>query len=366
MKTWIVNSIPTTFAMAFVLLTAACGETDVNNGGGSPNSNQWAIPQDRVFDGGPGKDGIPALENPKLITVAEASYLSDNDLVLGYKNGSEVRAYPHSILDWHEIINDRVDDHAFAITYCPLTGTGIGWDRVIKGEETTFGVSGLLFNSNLLPYDRKTDSNWSQMRLDCVNGELIGTEIQTFNLIETTWASWKSMYPDTKVVSTSTGFNRNYGRYPYGDYKTNNSNLLFPVSPADDRIASKERVLGIVLDGKSKVYKFSSFASDDIVVRKDQFEEHDIVIVGSEMHNFILAFKSKLSDGTTVNLAAKNAVEAVSDVIMVDDEGSEWDVFGEAVRGPRKGEKLQPVVSFIGYWFAWGAFYPTPVIFGME
>jgi len=139
------------------------------------------------------------------------------NLVIGFAQGDDARAYPHFILDWHEIVNDRVGDIHIAVTYCPLTGTGIGWEREINGSVTTFGVSGLLFNSNLIPYDRNTDSNWSQIRLDCVNGDLIGTEAETHVLVETTW---KTMYPKTLVMSMNTGYNRSYGNYPYGNYRT--------------------------------------------------------------------------------------------------------------------------------------------------
>lgn len=373
MKTLLINRSATILTILLMAL-ASCNDSDLpagntgNPGGGGNNqgnSNQWAIPQNQVFDGGPGKDGIPSIDNAKFISAGEANYLANNDLVLGYKNGDEVRAYPHSILDWHEIINDKVGDHAFAVTYCPLTGTGIGWDRTINGKETTFGVSGLLFNSNLLPYDRETDSNWSQMRLDCVNGALLGTKIKTFNLIETTWATWKAMYPQTKVVSTETGFSRNYARYPYGDYKTNNSFLLFPVAPSDERLDAKERVLGIILDGDAKVYRFSAVPGE-LHVRQDVFRSRDLVFAGSETHNFLIAFERQLEDGTLLTFSAKPFDDGVSNVIMTDNEGNEWDIFGEAVSGTRIGQRLKRPDSYIGFWFSWGAFYPTPAIFGMQ
>jgi hypothetical protein len=353
-------------------LVIACGDSaDLPPGtGANPGGNNnggptgWAIPQDQVFDGGPGKDGIPALENPKLINASAVTFLDDDDLVLGYKNGNEVRAYPHPILDWHEIINDKVGDHTFAVTYCPLTGTGIGWDRIIDGKETTFGVSGLLFNSNLLPYDRETDSNWSQMRLDCVNGELLGTKIETFNLVETTWDTWKAMYPQTKVVSTETGFSRNYSRYPYGDYKTNNSNLIFPVSPTDNRLPAKERVLGIFVDGKVKAYRFNILIGDP-GIREDVFLGKELIIAGSVQKNFVTAFERKLDDGTLLTFTSSSWDPTISEIIMTDNEGNSWNVFGEAVAGPRVGQKLVPIKGFIGYWFSWGAFYPEIEVFGM-
>lgn len=179
---------------------------DINN----PDNPAWLIPVAEVRDGGPGKDGIPAIDNPNFISASAVTYLNDNDLVLGFADGNNVSAYPHSILDWHEIINVDTENHSIAVIYCPLTGTGIGWDRVINEKKTTFGVSGLLYNSNIIPYDRLTGSNWSQLLLKSVNGELSGTLPKTYNLIETTWKTWKAMYPASRVVSTNTGFNRNY------------------------------------------------------------------------------------------------------------------------------------------------------------
>ena len=192
--------------LLIVMVLGSCGSDGDNvgpgNSGGTASSNDWLVPLDEVFDGGPGRDGIPALENSELTTPqdAEATYLNQGDLVIGYKSGSDIRAYPHKILDWHEIANDIVNGNNLAITYCPLTGTAIGWLAEIDGEATTFGVSGLLYNTNLMPFDRKTSSTWSQQLLQSVNGDLIGRQAQTFQVVETTWATWKAMYPETKVI----------------------------------------------------------------------------------------------------------------------------------------------------------------------
>lgn len=338
-----------------VALMASCGSKD---DGATPDkdSKEWTIPVAEIFDGGPGKDGIPSLLNPKLVSASEANHLSDGDLVLGYKNGDNVRAYPHAILDWHEIINDKVNNFAITVTYCPLTGTGIGWERTIDGQETTFGVSGLLYNSNLILYDRLTGSNWSQLRLESVNGKLKGAKINTFTLIETTWKTWKSLFPETKVVSTETGHNRNYGRYPYGDYRTNNSNIIFPYTPKDERIAAKERVHGVIINGKAKAYPFKAFPGD-LTIIEDEFEGRKLVIAGSTALNFIVSFERTLNDGTLLSFG-RNSNNSLPAEILTDNEGNMWSIFGEAVSGPRKGQKLTSTVSFIGYWFSWGAFYP--------
>ena len=322
----------------------------------------WLIPDNQILDGGPGKDGIPSIDVPSFSSISEINFLNDEDLVIGIKVGDEVRAYPHPILDWHEIVNDMVEDVAVAVTYCPLTGTAIGWDRRLDNTLTTFGVSGLLFNTNLMPYDRATDSYWSQMRLDCVKGSFSGTRIEFVPLVETTWATWKQLYPDSRVLNTNTGFDRDYGRYPYGPYRTNNSMLIFPIEPDDPRLPRKERVLGIIVNEVAKAYRFNNFPGSEITIVQDQFQGRKLVIAGSTDRNFLVAYESELEDGTALEfLPIEGDVEP--GVIMLDTEGNQWNLFGEAVAGPRAGEKLITTESFMGYWLAWGAFYPDLEIY---
>ena len=208
-------------------------------------TGEWLISTDLVFDGGPGKDGIPALENPDMLRAGSEglNFLNDDDLVLVYRNGLDIKAYSHNVLDWHEIANDQIGDDFVAVTYCPLTGTGIGWGRELNGEITTFGVSGLLYETNLMPYDRLTDSYWNQMFNQCVNGELIGTTPQFFNLVQMNYGTLKSFFPSAMVTSSNTGHSRDYTRYPYGDYLTNTA-TLFPISNSDSRLHPKEIVRG--------------------------------------------------------------------------------------------------------------------------
>ncbi len=221
-------------------------------------NGDWLIPSNQVLSGGPGKDGIPALKNPHFLNKSDASFMNDEDLILGLVVGTDARAYPHKILDWHEIINDEIMGEKLVISYCPLTGTGIGWLQEQHGKTSTFGVSGLLYNSNLVPYDRNTDSYWSQMRLDCIKGSRKGEKIETTQLIETTWGTWKNIYPNTQVVSTNTGYSRNYNRYPYGNYKTDET-VYFPVSVEDNRLHAKEVVHGIIINDFAKIYRFEEF-----------------------------------------------------------------------------------------------------------
>ena len=340
------------------LIGQACEEefpaTGNSSGTGGSDDNLWSIPISEVHDGGPGKDGIPALLDPILIPAEEADYLSDDDLVLGFVQGSDARAYPHKILDWHEIINDGVGEVYISVTYCPLTGTGIGWNRVIDDQLSTFGVSGLLYNSNLIPYDRATGSNWSQILLECVNGSHLGASAETFPLVETTWSTWKQMYPDTRVVSTETGHSRDYGRYPYGDYRMNHFFLIFPVGHEDDRLSNKVRVHGVLSEGDTRVYPLTVF-SDSITVIQEDIGSRRLVVAGNASDNFVVSYFNDFSDGASLVFTP---VQDQYPVLMSDQEGNSWDVFGTAVAGPRTGARLTHARSFMGYWFSFAAFYP--------
>lgn len=326
------------------------GNNNGSNNGGGNNSLIWSIPISEVLDGGPGKDGIPALDAPNFINVQNASYLSDSDLVIGFKDGNEVRAYSHIVLDWHEIINDNVGDISLAITYCPLTGTGIGWNRVFEDEITTFGVSGLLYNTNLIPYDRATDSNWSQILNESVNGKLIGQKANLIPLVETNWATWKKMYPNSKVVSTETGHSRSYGQSPYGDYAITDDFFLFPVDK-DNRLPLKQRVMALVDDEKAKVYKHTP---NEII--EDVFNGKNYLVVNGP--TFMVAF---LISSDPEALLFEYAYDGTSDVILKDNQNNEWNIFGEAVSGPMEGQKLESAPYFMAYWFSIPAFYETEI-----
>ncbi len=353
---------------SLVLLLSCSDNNSINSGdiGGSGNNgnsnddidvtDSWLIEKSLVFDGGPGKDGIPALVNPEMIGADEVDYILDDDLVIGLKYGNKVVAYPHKILDWHEIINDDIDDMSLAITYCPLTGTAVGWNRNINNTNTTFGVSGLLYKNNLIPYDRSSDSNWSQLKLECVNGKLIGSKPDITILREMRWNLWKKIYPQTRVVSTNTGHQRTYSRYPYGDYKTNNQYFIFPNDPVVNNIPEKERVHVIILDDIAKVYRFSDFGSGKVI--RDTFKNKQLIIIGNP--DFIVSFE--LNANTNILDFEYNFNG--SEIILTDNENNTWNLFGEAISGPREGTFLDTAkISMMAYYFSVESFYPNPIIF---
>lgn len=349
-----------------ILLLWSCNSVDpsFDPGSGSRINDEWLIQRSSVIDGGPGWDGIPNLVDPEVLPVSQISFLEDDELIIGVKTIEGYRAYPHKILNWHEIANIKEGSQQFVVSYCPLTGSALVWDRYVEGRLRTFGISGLLYNSNLILFDDRTESLWSQMLMFSVNGEEMGVEADLLPAIETTWATWKSLYPDSKVVSINTGYDWPYDRFPYlepitgADYRIDPF-LMFPVGNKDDRLHKKERVLGIVSNRKSIAFRFSSF-DDGVSIIQDEIDGENIVVAGSKEHLFMVAFNSNLPGGTELHF--EPIPEDSFPAIMIDNEGNTWDIFGTAISGNRAGQQLPILKSFISYWFAWAAFYPETEI----
>jgi hypothetical protein len=313
----------------------------------------WAVNTEYLLQGcESGYDCIKSIDKPKFISITEATLMQENDLVVGIKMGDVVRCYPHRILDWHEMVNDQIADKKFTINYCPLTGSAMAWNRVVNGRETTFGVSGLLFNSNVIPYDRETGSHWSQMKQRCINGEYYKQKIETFPVIETNWKTWKKLYPNSEVLSFETGYNRDYSQYPYFNYKESEE-VMFDVEFDNDTYFQKERLFGIIQKDDAKVYDFNLFKNGITVITDSVFGKN-IAVIGSMQDNFIIAFETTLG-GATLHL--QPAVSALP-AIVTDANGNLFDVFGYCVEGNLKGTQLNAVDGFVAYWFAWAAFYP--------
>ena len=191
----------------------------------SPNRR---LQSNLVLSGGPQKDQIPAIDQPQFVTPRNSIY-NMSEIVLGLAVNGEAKAYPYSILNWHEIINDTVGGYPVSITYCPLCDTGIAYIRKIGHKVTTFGVSGKLYNSCLIMYDRQTDSLWVQPWGTAVEGPQVNQNLARLPIIKTSLSKWVAKHPNTKILSSKTGYKRDYNSYPYGDY-FNSKTLFFPIT----------------------------------------------------------------------------------------------------------------------------------------
>jgi len=276
---------------------------------------ELSIPAEEIRGGGPPKDGIFAITNPKTVTAAEARFLKTTDRVIGVSLGGQPRAYPISILTQHEIVNDNLGGTPIAVTYCPLCDSVVVFDRTTDLGVKEFGVSGLLYNSNVLMYDRsEKESLWSQMKTEGVSGPAKGIKLQVLPMELTSWSSWQSRHPGTDVMSTAVGHQRDYRRNPYASY-FKRAGLMFPAKPQNANLPLKERVIAV-------------------------WDEADSIVVPASY------FKGK-SGTASVTLNGKQ-VEV------------EYEASTDSLRVIATGDDVQWSNAF---WFAWYAFHPSTKIF---
>jgi hypothetical protein len=234
-----------------------------------------SIPAEEIRRGGPPRDGIPALDHPEAV-ASERSPWPDAARVVGVALGGEARAYPIALLDWHELVNDRLGGLPVLVSWCPLCGTAMVFDRRLEGRVLSFGVSGLLYQSDLLMFDRETDSLWSQISAHAVTGPQRGERLALLRSRTTTWGQWKAAHPETTVLGRETGYARDYGRGPYVGYEQS-ERLYFP-APLDRRYHPKARVVGLrSADGRARVYPADELRAAGGSVR-DAFAGHEVRI----------------------------------------------------------------------------------------
>lgn len=313
------------------------------------------------MDGGPAKDGIPALTNPSLVTPTDggAGYLLDRDRVIGLVVDGEAIAVPLNIGWWHEVINFDIGSHRLSVTHCPLTGSSLIFDRSAAGG-AQFGVSGLLYQNNLVMYDRSAqESLWPQMLRGARCGVRDGVALAMYPALEMNWAGWKALHPTTVVVSSATGNPRNYRSYPYGDYdQPDNPTLLFPMGTLDPRRPPKERVLGLPGQAGGGIgLPFGTLNKQGAVAAVElTLDNQALVVFWDQAKDGAMAFR-KVLGAQTLSFGVEG-----SDIIDRE-TGSRWRVDGLAVAGPLAGSRLEPLVeAFVAYWFAWAAFYPGAVL----
>jgi hypothetical protein len=325
-----------------------------------------SIDYNELLSGGPPPDGIPAIDNPGFVTSAEADeWLEDVEPVIAFVVGEDARAYPLQIMTWHEIVNDTVGDVPVVVTFCPLCNTALVFERPeIDGERLTFGTSGLLRKSDLVMYDRQTESFWQQFSGEAIVGDLTGTQLQFLPAGISSWADFKTRFPEGIVLSRETGFNRSYGRNPYPGYDNiNNTPFAFAEEPNGD-ILPMARVIGITdVNGPPVSYLLSRLEEERII--NDRIEgiplvvfwksgtasalDSSQIVLGKDVGS-VGVFKADL-EGQVLTF------ESPEDGVFVDQEtGSTWDIFGAALEGSLAGSQLEPIPHHSTFWFAWSAF----------
>ncbi len=371
-----------------LLLAAACGGGATTPGGtaqrpsAAPRVEQfsrdgWRTNFDRhsvslgeIRSGGPTKDGIPALDHPKFVGVAGAGdWLKPVEPVIALTVGGQSRAYPLQILIWNEIVNDTVGGVPVTVTFCPLCYTAIAFDRRAADRVLDFGTTGNLRKSDLVMYDRQTESWWQQAIGQAIVGDLTGTQLTILPASIVSWDAFRTGHPDGMVLSTDTGYSRSYGNNPYFGYDSAHTQpFLFDGKP-DGRLAPKEHVVTVSLDGEDAAYPYALLKQRRVV--HDAVGGTPVVVfyrtgtssaldAGGVAAGFDLGASGVFSpqlDGRKLTFKA-----AGSD--FVDSEtGSRWNLLGRAVAGPLTGRQLDPIVHGDDFWFAWAAFKPATRVY---
>jgi Protein of unknown function (DUF3179) len=324
-----------------------------------------SVPLSEFQSGGPPRDGIPPVDEPKPTSQADADeWLSRREPVLAVEIGDAVRAYPIQILVWHEIVNDTLGGRPVAVTYCPLCNSSLVFDRRVRGRTLTFGTTGNLRNSDLVMWDRQTESWWQQLTAEAVVGELTGTRLSVLPSQTLSWADFKRLHPAGDVLSRDTGVDRDYGRNPYAGYDQPGSAPFLFDGEADDRLPPKERVVAVFAKDETVVVPFSRLIRTPVVhieaggrpvvvfYKRGVTSPLDAATINDSRDVGTAAAFDARVDGRPLNL------ERRGDGFVDRATGTRWDFAGRAVAGELAGERLAPVRHDQQFWFALAAFLP--------
>jgi len=353
-------------AATFLAIQSAFAQRPQDAGSWRTDFSKTTVELTEVVPGGPPKDGIPPIDHPRFVPTSEAPWLTPREPVVVVSAGGQVRIYPLQILIWHEIVNDVVGDLPVAITYCPLCNTALVFDRRIDGRLLDFGTTGKLRHSDLVMYDRQTETWWQQATGEAIVGTMAGLRLAPVEAHLVAWTMARRYYPKALVLSRETGYQRPYGHNPYLRYDAQPGPFpaLFP-RKSDPRLPAMERVVTIDLAGAPVAYPFSRLRREEAVhdsagplplvvlwtagtasaVDSDEFGQgRDVGAVGvfdRRLDGRLLAFEP-IGGGRFRDTAS----------------GTIWNLLGQAESGPLAGRTLRPIPHGNHFWFAWAAFRP--------
>lgn len=328
------------------------------------------VPLEEIESGGPPKDGIPSIDRPKFDSVATASHwLDPREPLIVVEIAGRGRAYPLSVLIWHEIANDQFGEMPLAVTFCPLCNASIVFDRRIDNRTLDFGTTGKLRHSDLVMYDRQTHSWWQQFTGVGIVGQYAGTKLTRVASQIVSFAEFRAAHPNGQVLSRSTGFPRPYGRNPYRGYDRIDQSPFLLSSAPDSRLPPMERVLAVRAGGAQRIYPFSRIERRPVI--NDEVGGEPVAVFsrpgtlsvldeaeirGSREIASATAFSRRM-EGRVLEFALRDG--KVRDL----QTDSEWNLLGHAVAGPLKGRRLQPVSDGVHFAFAWLVFNPKTEIY---
>ncbi|PKB71187.1 MAG: hypothetical protein BZY87_06875 [SAR202 cluster bacterium Io17-Chloro-G6] len=336
-----------------------------------------SVPYSEFLSGGPPRDGIRPLDHPQFVTTTQADeWLSDPEPVISFELNGVQRAYPLQILIWHEVVNDEVGGVPVTVTFCPLCNSAIVFERTVNGMVLDFGTSGNLRNSDLVMWDRQTESWWQQLTGEALVGVMAGTKLTFLPAPIISWQDFKTQQPEGMVLSNDTtkdtgsaDFARRYGQNPYVGYdRIDNPPFLFD-GDLDGRLLPMERVAAISVEGVDAAFPFSTLALEGAV--NYQVNGLDVAVffksgTASALDSQFIGISRDIGSAAVFNAVLDGQKLTFSaDISGFTDEetGSTWNILGEATDGPLTGERLTKIVHGDHFWFAWGAFKPETLIY---
>ena len=363
-------------AVCATAFAAGCGGDEETGSGGRDalrvSTSEWktdlsrhSVALSEFNSGGPGRDGIPPIDKPRYVSQASADqWLADNEPVLLVEVAGAARAYPVQILTWHEVVNDRLAGRPIAVTFCPLCNSSVVFDRRIDGRELTFGTTGNLRKSDLVMWDRQTESWWQQFSGEALVGELTGQQLTPLASQTVSWKDFRERFPRGDVLSRDTGFSRDYGRNPYEDYDTPDEEPFLFDGETDRRLPAKERVAAVFVGDSATVVPFSRLRREGVA--SFEVEETPVVVmfkagVASALDEAQISQSEDVGTSSAFDRRLNGRVlsfERRGDTIVDRQTGSRWDITGRATAGPLRGERLTPVRHDQQFWFALAAFLP--------
>ncbi len=344
--------------------------------------SQTTVDLDEIRSGGVPVDGIPPLDADGATSLearqsGEANFapvddmeLDDNIPVAFIEHEGEARAYPLHILTLHEVVNDVVADTPVAMTFCPLCNTVLAFDREVDGEVLDFGVSGLLRHSDLVMWDRQTESWWQQATGQGIVGEHAGTQLTILRAGIMSFADFRDAHPGSLVLTEETGLGRTYGSNPYVGYDELGSTPFLFDGEVDDRLPAMERVVSIRGDDGGVAVPFT-FLHDEHVAHVTVDGEDYVVLWGPGTASAL--DRADIGESRDVGSAIAYIPEVDGEQLEFEpgDEpgkfvdtstGSTWDTTGTVIDGQLEGERLEMAEHMNIFWFAWAAFAPDTAI----
>ena len=326
-----------------------------------------------IQSGGPPRDGIPPIDRPRFVSPDEASaWADDREPVIVVTVNGWTKAYPLQILTWHEIVNDEVGGRPVSVTFCPLCNASIAFDRRLDGRVLDFGTTGKLRLSDLIMYDRQTESWWQQFSGRAIVGEMSGKILNRIPASIVAFEDFKRAYPSAPVLSKQTGHVRAYGSNPYRGYDRVDDHPFLFNHPVDSRLPPMERVLNVTVGSTHRLYPFSLLKDEPII---NDTVAGVPVVVFSRGGTLSVLDKGTIRNSRTVpsataydrRLNGRTLTFEVRDNRISDREtGSEWNLFGTAVVGELAGRQLETPRSGVHFAFAWLAFNPDSEIYGAQ